>query len=160
VELVVGEERPYAEDVQALLERHLEFARLASPPEHVHALDIDGLLDPSVSFFTARRNGVLLGVGALKQLDETHGEIKSMHTSEAARGQGVGRAIVDHILSVAAERRYRKVSLETGATEEFVPARTLYLRSGFRPCPPFGRYTVNPYSACMTIDLGYRADVR
>jgi putative acetyltransferase len=96
---------------------------------------------------------VLLGVGALKRLDEAHAELKSMHTSEAARSQGVGRAMVDHLLAVAADGRYQRVSLETGTMDAFAPARSLYTKVGFRPCAPFGEYTVNPYSACMTIDL-------
>lgn len=139
--------------MRALLERHLAFSREVSPPDHVHALDIDGLLDPDVTFFSARGDGVLLGVGALKELDPSHGELKSMHTVETARAQGVGRAMVDHLLSVAADRSYRRVSLETGAMDAYAPARSLYAKVGFRPCEPFGEYTANPYSRCMTIDL-------
>jgi putative acetyltransferase len=96
---------------------------------------------------------VLLGVGALKRLDETHAELKSMHTSEAARGQGVGRAMVGHLLAVAADRGYQRVSLETGTTDAFAPARSLYTTVGFKPCAPFGEYTDNRHSAYMTIDL-------
>lgn len=139
--------------MRALLERHLAFSREVSPPDHVHALNIDGLLDPDVTFFSARGDGVLLGVGALKELDPSHGELKSMHTVETARAQGVGRAMVDHLLSVAADRSYRRVSLETGAMDAYAPARSLYAKVGFRPCAPFGEYTANPYSRCMTIDL-------
>jgi len=119
----------------------------------VHALDTAGLLDPAVTFFSARRGGVLLGVGALKRLDRSQAELKSMHTVEAARGQGVGRAMVEHLLSVAVDRGYLRVSLETGTMEAFAAARLLYASAGFVPCEPFGEYTVNPYSTCMTISL-------
>jgi putative acetyltransferase len=151
--LVIDVDDPRADDIRRLLERHLEFAAGTSPPEHVHALDLSGLLDPAVTFFSARDGGLLLGVGAIKELDESHGELKSMHTEEGARGRGVGRAMVDHLLSVATERNYRRVSLETGTMDEFAPARALYERAGFRPCEPFAHYTVNEYSMCMTIEI-------
>jgi putative acetyltransferase len=114
---------------------------MATPAAHVFALDAEGRLDQTVTYFSARRDGVLLGVGALKELDPSHGELKSMHTVEAARGQGVGRAMVEHLLSVAERRRYRRVSLETGTMDVFAPARALYARVGFKPCEPFGEYT-------------------
>jgi putative acetyltransferase len=106
-----------------------------------------------VTFFGARRDGVLVGVGALKQLDPTHGEVKSMHTAAAARGRGTGLAIVRHLLDLAKARGYRRVSLETGTMDAFAPARRLYARVGFAPCRPFADYTVNPFSTCMTIEL-------
>ena len=111
MELVIAVDDPGADDVRALLERHLAFAREVTPPGHVHALDADALMDPAITLFSARSAGVLLGVGALSRLDEGHAELKSMHTSEAARGLGVGRAMVDHILAFAAERNYTRVSL-------------------------------------------------
>ena len=149
-DLVIADDDPGAADVRALLAGHLAFARDQSPPEHVHALDVDGLLEPDVRFFGARRRGQLLGVGVLRHLDDEHAEIKSMHTVEAARGRGVGRAMVAHLVAVAHERGYRRVSLETGTMEAFAPARALYASSGFRPCQPFAAYTINPYSVCMT----------
>ena len=151
--VVVSVEDPRADDVRLLLERHLTFAHEVTPSDHVHALDVDRLLDPAVTFFAARRAGDLLGVGALKELDPSHAEIKSMHTAAAARRQGVARAIVEHLLGVARERGYARVSLETGTDEEFVAARSLYAGLGFTPCVPFAEYTVNPYSTCMTIEL-------
>src|SRR6266516_1027441 len=156
MDLVIAVDDPRADDVRTLLARHLAFARDVTPPDHVHAMAVDDLMGPAVTFFSARRDGVLLGVGALKRLDETHAELKSMHTSEAARGRGVARAIVDHLLAVAADRRHQRVSLETGTGDAFAPARSLYTTVGFKPCVPFGEYTVNPYSACMTIDLAAR----
>jgi putative acetyltransferase len=153
VNLIIAIDDPRAADVRALLERHLAFAHEVTPSNHVHALEIDRLLDPAVTFFSARRDGELLGVGALKELDDSHAELKSMHTSMAARGQGIGRAMLDHLLAVAADRNYDRVSLETGTMDVFAPARSLYAKVGFRPCEPFAEYTSNPYSTCMTIDL-------
>ena len=89
-------------------------------------------------------------MGALKELDATHAELKSLHTVEEARGRGIGRALVAHLVTVAAERGYRRVSLETGDMDAFVPARALYAAMGFVPCPPFGEYASSPTSACMT----------
>src|SRR5213076_959835 len=136
--LVIAVDDPRVEDVRALLEVHLAFSRAVTPPGHVHALGIDGLLDPAVTFFSARRDGVLVGIGALKRLDDSHAEVKSMHTIEAARGQGVGRAMVDHLLMVAAARNYQRVSLETGTMDAFAPARSLYTKVGFIPVSPSG----------------------
>ncbi|HEX6492727.1 MAG TPA: GNAT family N-acetyltransferase [Candidatus Dormibacteraeota bacterium] len=144
---------PRAEDVRALLARHLAFANSHSPPEDVHALDVDGLVGPGLSFFSYRAGGALLGVGALKRLDAEHVELKSMHVAEEARGRGIGRAMLDHLLGVARERGYRRVSLETGSMEAFAPARSLYASAGFTPCPPFGEYWVTPNSTCMTLSL-------
>jgi len=111
------------------------------------------LLGPAVTFFALRRDGELLGVGALKELDPTHAEIKSMHTAEAARGTGVGRAMVEHLLATASARGYRRVSLETGSMDAFLPARTLYASVGFVPCGPFADYSESPNSSFMTLAL-------
>jgi putative acetyltransferase len=144
---------PRAKDVHELLERHLAFAHSHTPPEDIHALDVDGLLDPAVTFFSFRRHGELLGVGALKQLDGEHAELKSMHTAQAARGRGIGRAMVGHLVGVARERGFRRVSLETGSMPAFAPARSLYASAGFRPCGPFGGYSPSRSSAFMTLSL-------
>jgi putative acetyltransferase len=152
--LVIAPDDPQAPDVRALLERHLAFARSASPPDHVHALDVHGLVDPAVVFFSARGGGELMGVGAIKRLDAAHAELKSMHTLEEFRGRGVGRAMLEHLLATARASGYRRVSLETGTMEEFAPARSLYRKAGFEPCPPFADYTVNSYSICMSLRLG------
>ena len=144
---------PRAPDVRALLATHLAFARSLSPPEHVHALEPDGLLEPAVTFFSAREGGRLVGVGALKLLDDHHGELKSMHVARHARGRGVGRALVAHLLSEARRRGCRRVSIETGTMDGFAPARALYAAAGFAPCAPFAPYSANPYSVCMTLHL-------
>ena len=148
---------PRAEDVRDLLERHLAFARAASPPEAVYALDVAGLLDPAVTFFSFRAAGELLAVGALKDLDGRHGELKSMHTAWAARGRGIGRAMVTHLIEVARVRGYRRLSLETGSMAEFAPARSLYQRAGFRACGPFGGYRLSQHSTFMTLELAQEA---
>jgi putative acetyltransferase len=152
--LVIALEDPRAADVRALLERHLAFAHETSPPEDVHALDVAGLLDASIAFFGARHDGELVAVGALKQLDPSHGELKSMHTAAAARRQGAGRFMLEYLLALARDREYERVSLETGSMEAFAPARTLYRSAGFRECGPFGDYAPSPNSTFMTIALG------
>jgi putative acetyltransferase len=151
VEIAVDD--PRAADVRSLLERHLAFAHEHTPPEDVHALDLSGLLDASVTFFSARRGAELVAIGAIKELDDRHGELKSMHTAAAERGRGVGQAMVDHLVGVARQRGYHRVSLETGTMAAFAPARSLYARVGFMPCGPFGDYRPSPNSAFMTLPL-------
>lgn len=144
---------PARPDAAALLAEHLADMHATSPAESVHALDVGALKLPGMSFWTARDGEVLLGCGALKELDPTHGELKSMRTSAAARGTGVGRAILLHLLSVGRERGYARLSLETGTQDDFLPARTLYAAHGFIPCGPFADYTEDPHSAYFTLEL-------
>lgn len=144
---------PRAPDVRALLERHLAFANTHSPPEDVHALDVTGLVDPAVTFFSFRTEGQLLAVGAIRKLDADHAELKSMHTAEEVRGRGIGQAMVDHLIGVARQRGFRQVSIETGTGDPFAPARSLYRSAGFEPCEPFGEYFHSPNSICMTMWL-------
>lgn len=150
---VIRVDDPRATDVRLLLERHLAFTNAHSPPEDCHALDVDGLLDPAVTFFSFRRDGVLLGVGALKELDAHHGELKSMHTAEEARRHGVGRAMVEHLVGVARGRGLRRVSLETGSMDAFAPGRSLYASAGFTPWAAFGDYSPSQNSTFMTLSL-------
>jgi putative acetyltransferase len=150
MEGVIASDDPRNDDVVRLLAAHLAFANEHSPPEDVHALDVNGLLDPAVSFFSFRRDGQLLGVGALKRLDDEHAELKSMHTAAAARGRGVGRAMLNHLIDVARERGFRRLSLETGTMQAFEPARSLYATAGFAPCGPFDAYVLSPNSTYMT----------
>jgi putative acetyltransferase len=145
---------PREPDVRALLERHLTFALSTTPPEHSFALDVDRLLDPAITFYSLRAGGELLGIGAIKQLDAGHAEIKSMHTAHAARGRGVGRAMLDHLLAVARSRGCARVSLETGTMEEFAPARALYSSAGFTACGPFADYQPSADNYFMTLALG------
>ncbi len=144
---------PRREDVLALLQRHLDFARAASPPEDTHALDSTGLLHPSVTFLSLRDQGRLLAIGAIKSLDEAHMELKSIHTAEEARGNGAGRAIVEELIATARTRGATRVSLETGSMEAFAPSRALYQRLGFVECEPFGDYSPSRNSTFMTLEL-------
>lgn len=141
------------EDVVSLLQRHLDFARSVTPPEDVHALDLDGLSGPDITFVSLRDEGRLLGIGAIKQLDPKHFELKSIHTAEEARGNGVGRAIVEYLIELARDRGAGRVSLETGSMDEFAPSRGLYSRVGFVECGPFAGYVPSRNSTYMTMEL-------
>ena len=141
-------------DIVALLQEHLDEMFLHSPPESVHALDLEALRRPEITFWTVRDNdGELMGCGALKRLDAEHGEIKSMRTAKRHQRKGVAAALMRHILSTARERGYRRLSLETGSPDAFLPARQMYERFGFEDCGPFGDYVEDPYSVFMTIAL-------
>jgi putative acetyltransferase len=139
-------------DVSALLKQHLDDMHAESPPESVHALDLDALTAPGITFVTAREDGVLLGCGAIKVLDG-HGEIKSMRTTDAARGRGVATAVLGWLLDEARRLGLARVSLETGTQEYFRPAVRLYHRHGFVDCGPFGDYRLDPFSRFMTVAL-------
>jgi putative acetyltransferase len=145
---------PRKADVRALLERHLTFCLSETPPEHSFALDVGALVRPTITFFSYRdTDGTLLGVGAIKELDPAHGEIKSMHTAAEARGRGVGRAMLDHLLSVARSRGLQRVSLETGTTPGFTAARALYASRGFVPAEPFADYVRTDDNTFYTLSL-------
>lgn len=144
---------PCDPDVRALLERHLEFALAQTPPEHSFALDVDGLLDPAITLFSIRVHGSVLGIGAIKRLGPDHAEIKSMHTAETARGRGIGRAMLTHLLKVASAQGLRRVSLETGTTAAFAAAQALYESAGFVACGPFGGYQPSEDNLFMTLEL-------
>jgi putative acetyltransferase len=131
---------PRRPEVRAILERHLAFCVSETPPEHSFALDVEGLLDPAVTLYSWTGNGTVLGLGAIKDLGDGHAELKSMHTAAEARGRGVGRAMLDHLLSVARSRGYHRVSLETGTTPGFAAARAMYVSAGFEPAEPFADY--------------------
>jgi putative acetyltransferase len=151
--IVIDEEDVHRADVRDLLEVHLAFTRSVTPAGYSCALDADALDDAAVTLFSARRHGELLAIGALKQLDPTHAELKSMHTRAASRGRGVGRSMVAHLLDVARVGGVERVSLETGTMEAFAPARALYTSVGFLPCGPFGAYEPSPYNTFMSISL-------
>jgi putative acetyltransferase len=145
---------PRKPDVRALLERHLTFCRSETPPEHSFALDVDALVQPGIAFYSYRdSDGTVLGVGAIKELDPAQAELKSMHTAAEARGRGVGRAILGHLLSVARSRGYRRVSLETGTTPGFTAARALYASAGFVPAEPFADYVRTEDNTFYTLAL-------
>lgn len=140
-------------EVIALLREHLQGMARLSPPESIHALDLDGLRRPEISFWSVWQGDELLGCGALKQLDPEHGEIKSMRTAARHQRKGVAAAMLDHLIDEAGRRAYRRLSLETGSMDGFEPARRLYMRFGFDPCEPFADYVDDPNSVFMTKHL-------
>ena len=139
--------------IHELLNEHLRNMHELSPPESVHALDLEKLRGPDIAFWSAWEGPTLVGVGALKELDARHGEVKSMRTPRALRRRGAGRALLAHILAEARSRGYERLSLETGSMEAFRPAQRLYESLGFRICGPFGDYTEDPNSLFMTLRL-------
>lgn len=140
-------------EIRALLEVHFAGMLANSPEGSCHFLDFDGLKGPGVTFWSIWDGEDLAGCGALKELDPTHGELKSMRTAEAHLGRKVGAAMLTHILEVARSRGYTRVSLETGSGEAFAAAHRLYANFGFQPCPPFGDYQPDPFSRCFTLEL-------
>ena len=138
------------EAIKALLQLHLDAMHQHSPPESVHALDINALRHPSITFWTAWAHGELLGCGALKRLNSGHGELKSMRTANAHQRKGVARALLRHIESVARAEGMGRLSLETGSTAPFSAALRLYASEGFVTCGPFADYTLDPFSVFMT----------
>jgi putative acetyltransferase len=141
------------ERVEALIRYHRDEARATTPSCNAHSLDSSGLADPSVSFFSAWDGDTLLGIGAIKQLDETHAELKSMRTAPDQLRRGVARAMLAHLVGLARERGYARLSLETGTAPMFTPANAMYEAAGFVDCPPFGGYRASPYNRFMTLRL-------
>lgn len=140
-------------EIHQLLQEHLQSMARHSPPESVHALDIEALRKPEITFWTAWEGAALLACGALKELDTQHAEIKSMRTSTPHLRTGVARKMLAHIIEEAQRRAYRRLSLETGSMNAFAPARKLYESFGFSHCGPFAAYVADPYSVFMTRKL-------
>jgi putative acetyltransferase len=145
-----GLERP---EVIALLHRHVTAARAATAEGSAHALDLSGLQSPNIHFFSAWEADTLIAVGALKRFSSSEGEIKSMHVAEQARRRGAGAAMLRHIIAAASEQGLKTLSLETGASDHFIPARALYRAHGFRDCPPFADYRSDPNSVFLCLKL-------
>jgi putative acetyltransferase len=139
--------------VVELIQLHLKASRAQTPPGSVHALDLIGLQSPDISFWTIWDGETLLGIGALRRLTSDHAEVKSMHTAQFARRRGVGTAMLEHIIAVAQTSRCSRLSLETGSSDYFKPARALYRTHGFVECPPFADYVLDPNSVFMSLDL-------
>jgi putative acetyltransferase len=140
-------------EIYELLQEHLRSMYLHSPPESVHALDIEALRRPEITFWTVWEGDELLGCGALKELDPQHAEIKSMRTSARHLRKGVAKYLLNYILEEARRRGFRRLSLETGSMKAFEPARNLYANFGFKYCEPFADYIEDPYSVFMTREL-------
>lgn len=137
-------------EIRALLAEHVDEMYAISPPESVHALDLDGLRKPDITFWSAHDADGLVGCGALKELNSLSAELKSMRTARSATRRGVASALLTHIIGEARKRRYERLYLETGAEDFFAPARALYARFGFEPCEPFADYTDDPNSVYLT----------
>lgn len=136
--------------IQALLQEHMDDMHSSSPPESVHALDIDALRHPDITFWTAWDGDELMGCGALKQLSAEHAELKSMRAARAHLRKGVASTMLRHILAAAQARSFQRISLETGTPAPFVAAQKLYVSEGFVECGPFASYVLDPYSVFMS----------
>jgi putative acetyltransferase len=139
--------------VLALLDLHVREAHANSPANGVFALDLTGLQNPAVTLWSAWDGETLLGLGALKELDETHGELKSMRTAPDQLRRGVAAAMLAHLIAEARARGYRRLSLETGTNDAFAPASALYEAVGFAPSGPFGNYKLTDFNRCYTLAL-------
>jgi len=151
--MIIREDDLAGPEIRSLLEAHLKHMRSVSPPCSVHALDVERLRGPDITFWTAWIDGSLAGCGALKELDARHGEIKSMRTASAHLRRGVAGRLLAHIVDESRRRGYARLSLETGSMDAFVPARTLYANHGFVACAPFADYAEDPNSVYMTRTL-------
>jgi putative acetyltransferase len=141
-------------EVQALVAEHLAGMQGNTPPGHVHALAIEGLKTPEITFWSAWLDGQLGGCGALRALSATAGEVKSMRTGKAFLRQGIGQAVLDEVMRTARERGYTHLYLETGTGEAFAAAHALYQRNGFAWCGPFGDYTATYFNVFMCKEFG------
>ena len=140
-------------EIIRLLREHLHSMTLHSPPESIHALDVEALRKPEITFWSVWDGSELMGCGAIKELNPEHGEIKSMRTASGHLRKGVAAALMRHVLDEAQRRSYQRLSLETGSMEAFAPAHRLYASFGFKECGPFADYVEDPYSIFMTREL-------
>jgi putative acetyltransferase len=137
-------------EIARFLDEHVQQMRSISPPESKHALDLDGLRRPEITFWSVMDGGALVGCGALKRLDAGHAEVKSMRTRPARQRSGIASLLLGHIIAEARRMGFTRLSLETGSDEFFLPARRLYEKFGFRYCEPFADYRPDPNSVFMT----------
>ena len=140
-------------EVNNLLKKHFIELRSVSPAGSTHVLDIDGLKDPSIKFWSLWENNKLVGCGALKFLEKNHGEFKSIRVADQFRKKGSGERIINHLIEEAKKLNIVKLSIETGAGEFFLPARNLFSKFGFKTCPPFAHYKDDPNSCYYTLNL-------
>ena len=140
-------------EVNDLLKKHFIELRSVSPAGSTHVLDIDGLKDPSIKFWSLWENNKLIGCGALKFLEKNHGEFKSIRVADEFRKKGIGERIIEHLIEEAKKLEISKLSIETGAGEFFLPARNLFSKFGFKLCPPFAHYKEDPHSRYYTLNL-------
>ncbi|WP_374375913.1 GNAT family N-acetyltransferase [Tabrizicola sp.] len=148
--MIIAEEHPLTPDLELLFQRHTADMHADTPPESIHMMDKGALAVPDIRFFVLRDAGEPLGMGAYKRIDAGHAEIKSMHVLAEARGRGLSKTMLDHLLAEAQSDGFTRLSLETGSQAMFLPARRLYERAGFVECPPFEGYREDPMSVFMT----------
>lgn len=146
----IAEEHPLTPDLSLLFQRHTADMHADTPPESIHMMDKAELAAPGIRFFVLREDGVPLAMGACKRIDAAHAEIKSMHVLAEARGRGLSKAMLDHLVAAARADGFLRLSLETGVQPTFTAARALYARAGFQECPPFEGYRDDPNSVFMT----------
>jgi putative acetyltransferase len=146
----IAEEHPLTADLELLFQRHTADMHADTPPESIHMMDKGELAAPGIRFFVLREDGAPLAMGAYKRIDAMHAEIKSMHVLTEARGRGLSKAMLEHLLAEARKDGFTRLSLETGVQPTFVAARALYDRAGFMECPPFEGYWDDPNSVFMT----------
>ncbi len=140
-------------EVNNLLKKHFIELRSVSPAGSTHVLDIDGLKDPSIKFWSLWESNKLVGCGALKFLEKNHGEFKSIRVADEFKKKGIGERIINHLIEEAKKLKISKLSIETGAGDFFLPARNLFSKFGFKSCPPFAHYKDDPNSCYYTLDL-------
>jgi putative acetyltransferase len=150
VKIVITTEKSLTDELAHVLQAHWLFCTSSTPIEHVYALDASKLFSPDITVFGARIDGELVGVGAMRKLDQLHAELKSMHTLAKSRGSGVGKAMVAYIEDFARSSGIERMSLETGTNEAFRPARQLYKSLGYQSCEAFGDYVLSEENTCMT----------
>jgi putative acetyltransferase len=148
--LAIAEEHPLTPDLALLFERHTADMHAETPPESIYMMDKGALAGPGIRFFVLREEGTALAMGAIKAIDATHAEIKSMHVLSEARGRGLSKRMLDHLVAAALADGFSRLSLETGIQSTFIAARGLYERAGFATCGPFGGYVMDPNSVYMT----------
>lgn len=147
---VIAEEHPLTPDLALLFDRHTADMHAETPPESIYMMDKGALAAPGIRFFVLREDHAPVAMGAIKRIDPTHAEIKSMHVLSEARGRGLSKAMLEHLLATAQSDGFTRLSLETGIQSTFIAARALYARAGFADCGPFGDYTLDPNSVYMT----------
>ena len=140
-------------EVNNLLKKHFIELRSVSPAGSTHVLDIEGLKDPSIKFWSLWENNKLVGCGALKFLEKNHGEFKSIRVADEFKKKGIGERIINHLIEEAKKLKISKLSIETGSGDFFLPARNLFSKFGFKSCPPFAHYNDDPNSCYYTLDL-------
>lgn len=137
-------------EIAHLLTEHLDDMRAITPLESKHALDLNSLRTPDITFWSVLDDNTPVACGAIKRLDATHAELKSMRTTASHRGRGIAQNLLNHILTESRKMGFTRLSLETGSGDFFTPARTLYERAGFTYCEPFADYRPDPHSVFLT----------